>query len=377
MDTYSGCPHGCRYCFSRAKYERQQRGRPQPESIRPTSLTIWEKVLNGEKVRNPMVQYLVAKKHPVQLGTKADPFPRGVEREVQNTRKFIELCNRFKYPVYINTKNTDVRDMPVDLLVKGNYVLGVSIISHRVDDTKRLEKNTIEPIVRLRQIPTGIFKKIIVRWQPFIPQLYEYRARKSEKINWGEIDRYLDAISDTADAVSLSFINPFLVRDQWFLEEIGPDDLTELEDLEILTYIKQQAHQRQLEFYTSNYRALSDSPICCGLRGDEFEISAKWVWSYLIWKLFSGEKEYLTEQDLIDAFPAALKEEKFASLNIPLYSRWARYCSKKNTILDEYIRNFTTNRKMNPANYYAGLYSRVVDGEFRIYFKDYRNQTNG
>jgi hypothetical protein len=54
------------------------------------------------------------------------------------------------------------------------------------------------------------------------------------------------------------------------------------------------------------------------------------------------------------------------------FSRWAHYSAKKTTILEEYIKNFTFNRKMNPVNYFAGLYSKAVDGEFRIYFKDYR-----
>ena len=62
----------------------------------------------------------------------------------------------------------------------------------------------------------------------------------------------------------------------------------------------------------------------------------------------------------------------FAMLDVPLCSRWARYSAKKTTILEEYIKNFTYNRKMNPANFFAGLYSKVVDGEFQIHFLDYR-----
>jgi hypothetical protein len=59
-------------------------------------------------------------------------------------------------------------------------------------------------------------------------------------------------------------------------------------------------------------------------------------------------------------------------MDVALFSRWARYSAKKTTILEEYIRNFTYDRRMNPANYFAGLYSKVVDGEYRIYFMDYR-----
>ena len=103
-----------------------------------------------------------------------------------------------------------------------------------------------------------------------------------------------------------------------------------------------------------------------------FEISTKWVWAYLIKKLFTRERKYLTVEDLRDAFPEALKDVLFATMNVPLYSRWARYSAKKTTILDEYIKNFTYNRKLNPANYFAGLYSKVVDGEYRIHFLDYR-----
>ncbi len=370
IDTYEGCSNDCRYCFANSQYDRQNRGDQRRESIRPALLTRWERVLKGESIGSPLVEYLVRKKHPIQLGTKADPFPEDVEQDVQNTRKFLEMCNGSNYPVYINTKNT--YNMPVDLLAKGNYVLGLSLSSHKSEDIRMLEKNTSDPLARLRQIPTGVFKKVVVRWQPFIPQLFKPRPGSNEIINRCDIDAFLDEISAFADAVSISFLSSSVVKDQALLEEIGPDNLQELDEVEILTYTRDQAHRRGLEFYTANYRALSDSAICCGLRGDEFEMSTPWVWSYLIKKLFTGEREYLTVKDLVDAFPDALKNVMFATVDVALFSRWARYMAKKTTILEEYIKNFTFNRKMNPANFFAGLYSRVVNNEFRIYFKDYR-----
>jgi DNA repair photolyase len=370
IDTYEGCSNGCRYCFAAYQYNRQNRGKHRRECIRPAYITSWERVLNGESVRNPMIEYLVSKKHPIQLGTKADPFPKDVEPDLQNTRKFLELCNKVNYPVYISTKNTET--MPVDLLAKGNYVLGVSLLSHKIEDIRMLERNTSDPLVRLRQIPIGVFKKVIVRWQPFIPQLFKPSKRGNEIINRSDIDAYLDEISGIADGVSISFFTSSIVKDPALLDEIGPDDLGELDEVEILMYIKEQAHQRGLEFYTANYRALSDSPICCGLREDEFEMATPWVWGYLIRKLFTGEKIYLTVEDLVDTFPDALKNVMFDTVDVAPFSRWARYIAKKTTILEEYIKNFTFNRKMNPVNFFAGLFSKVVDGEFRIYFKDYR-----
>ncbi len=370
IDTYEGCSNECRYCFAYPLYKRQNRGNYLRKSIRPVLITSWERVLNGESIGNPVIEYLVSKKHPIQLGTKAEPFPKGVEEEVQNTRKFLELCNKVDYPVYITSKNTE--NMPVDLLAKGNYVLGVSLSSHKTKDIQMLEENTSNPMARLSKIPAGVFKKIIIRWQPFIPQLFKPRERINEIINWSDIDSFLDKISTIADGVSISFITRSKVKDQKLLEEIGPDDLEELDEVEILTYIREQAHLRGLEFYTANYRALSDSSICCGLRENEFGISAPWVWSCLIRKLYNGEKKYLTVKDLTDAFPDALKHKMFATMDVALFSRWARYSAKKTSILEEYIKNFTFNRKMNPVNYFAGLYSKIVEGEFRIYFLDYR-----
>jgi hypothetical protein len=92
--------------------------------------------------------------------------------------------------------------------------------------------------------------------------------------------------------------------------------------------------------------------------------------------LFTGTKEYLTVEDLKEAFPNDLKEAMFATMDVALFSRWARYSAKKTTILEEYIKDFTYDRKMNPANYFAGLYSKVVDSEFRIYFLDYRERVS-
>lgn len=180
IDTYEGCSNECRYCFVNYQHDRQYRGNHRRECIRPALITDWERVKNGESIRNPMIEYLVRKKHPIQLGTKADPFPKDIEQEVQNTRKFLEMCNKVSYPVYISTKNTG--NMPVDLLAKGNYVLGVSLSSHKTKDIRMLEKYTSDPMVRLRQIPAGVFKKIIVRWQPFIPQLFKPRKRSMRSL---------------------------------------------------------------------------------------------------------------------------------------------------------------------------------------------------
>jgi DNA repair photolyase len=374
IDTYEGCSNECRYCFVNLQHDRQYRGNHRRQCIRPALLTAWERVLNGESINNPMIEYLVRKKHPIQLGTKAEPFPKDIEQEVQNTRKFLEMCNKVNYPVYISTKNTG--NMPFDLLAKGNYVLGVSLSSHRTKDIRMLEKYTSNPMVRLKKIPAGVFKKVIVRWQPFIPQLFKPRKKYDEIINFSAVERYLDKISGIADGVSISFLNRSIVKDQALLKKIGPDDLGELDEIEILNYIREQAYLRGLEFYTANYRALSDSPICCGLREDEFKMYTPWVWSFLIRKLFTGEKKYLTVKDLARKFPKALKGVKFATTKVALFSRWARYSATKTTILEEYIKNFTFNRKMNPANFFAGLYSKVVNGQFRIYFLDYRRMVS-
>lgn len=370
IDTYEGCSNECRYCFANLQHDRQYRGKQRRQSIRPALITDWERVLNGNSIGNPMIEYLVRKKHPIQLGTKAEPFPNDIEQEVQNTQKFLKLCNKASYPVYISTKNTP--NMPVDLLAEGNYILGVSLSSDRPKHIRMLEKHTSDPTLRLRKIPAGVFKKVIVRWQPFIPQLFKPRRKFDEIINFSALERFLDKISGVADGVSISFLNRSIVKDRALLKEISPDDLGELDEVEILSYIRQQAHLRGMEFYTANYRALSDSAVCCGLRGNEFKISTPWVWSCLIRTLFTGRKKYLTAKDLANAFPNTLKDVKFATTKVPLYSRWARYSAKKTTILQEYIKNFTFNRRMNPANFFAGLYSKVVDGEFRIYFMDYR-----
>jgi hypothetical protein len=374
IDTYEGCPHECRYCFSSLQYARQNRRTSRSENIRPALLSSWERVLNGEDMKNPMIRYLVRNKHPIQLGTKADPFPAGIERKLKNTRKFVEMSNRHEYPVCINTKNPDAKDMPVDLMADGHYILGVSLASHMPAHIRILEKNTSGPLARIRQIPRGVFKKIVIKWHPFIPNLFASRQGGMTKIHYSRIDGYLDAIAGSADALSIAFLNEAQVWEPQLLQEVGPNAFSELEEIHILSYIKKQAHKRNLQFYTANYRAFSDSPVCCGLDENEFRTHTPWVWGNLIWKLYTGEREFLTVSDLIDAFPKELKEESFASMDVALFSRWARYNAKRMTILDEYIQNFTSNRRMNPANFFAGMFSKVVNGEFRIYFKDYRQE---
>ena len=105
------------------------------------------------KHRKPDDRIPGGKKASRPVGRKRRPFPRGVEERVQNTRRFLELCNQVKYPVYITTKNT--AELPVDLLAEGNYVLAVSLASHRAGKIKLLERNTSTPQERINGSRAG------------------------------------------------------------------------------------------------------------------------------------------------------------------------------------------------------------------------------
>ena len=305
IDTYEGCSFGCRYCFANPQHDRQSRGIQQRKGIRSALLTRWEKVLEGKNIGNPMIEYLVRKRHPIQLGASADPFPRGIEKKVQNTRRFLAVCNSVKYPVYITTKNTD--ELPIDLLATGNYVLGVSLASHRAGDIKLLERNTSSPRDRLARIPQEVFKKVIIRWQPFIPNLYRSK-RKGQIFDLGEIERYLDLTASVADGVSVSYLTWTGIRDPLALQAVGADDVDDQDALELFTFMQEQAHRRGLEFYTANFRALSDLRVCCGLNETDFPIATQWVWAYLIIEVVrSARQEYLTVDDLRKAFPARVE----------------------------------------------------------------------
>jgi DNA repair photolyase len=101
MNLYRGCSHGCIYCDSRSKVYNMQHSFDDIE-IKSNAIELLEKALKGKR-----------KKCMIGMGSMTDPYIP-LEKEIQNTRKALELICKYDFGATLITKSEYVlRDLDI------------------------------------------------------------------------------------------------------------------------------------------------------------------------------------------------------------------------------------------------------------------------
>jgi DNA repair photolyase len=120
MNLYRGCQHGCIYCDSRSSCY----GIEDFEEIqyKENALELLDKELKGKRVKGT-----------IGTGSMHDPY-MPIEKELQITRRAMEIIKRHQFPVHVLTKSTLVlRD--IDLLKEISKIYAaISITITTADD---------------------------------------------------------------------------------------------------------------------------------------------------------------------------------------------------------------------------------------------------
>lgn len=163
MNIYRGCSHGCIYCDSRSKCYGFTHA--------------FEDIEVKENAPELLEQALRSKRHKCIIGTGAmcDPY-LPAKKELQLTRKCLELIDRYEYGVTVLTKsNLVLRDL--DLLQsinkKTKAVVQMTLTTYDEDLCRKLEPNVsttrerFEVLMRCKElgIPTLVWMTPIL---PFI-----------------------------------------------------------------------------------------------------------------------------------------------------------------------------------------------------------------
>ena len=163
MNIYRGCSHGCIYCDSRSKCYGFTHA--------------FEDIEVKENAPELLEQALRSKRHKCMIGTGAmcDPY-LPAEKELQLTRKCLELIDRYEYGVTVLTKsNLVLRDL--DLLQsihkKTKAVVQMTLTTYDENLCRKLEPNVsttrerFEVLTRCKElgIPTLVWMTPIL---PFI-----------------------------------------------------------------------------------------------------------------------------------------------------------------------------------------------------------------
>ena len=101
MNLYRGCSHGCIYCDSRSKVYNMQHQFEDIE-IKENAIELLEQALKKKK-----------KKCMIGMGSMTDPYIP-LEKEIQNTRKSLELIYKYGFGVTLITKSANIlRDLDI------------------------------------------------------------------------------------------------------------------------------------------------------------------------------------------------------------------------------------------------------------------------
>lgn len=255
LDTYSGCSHGCKYCFARTKVD-----------IEKVTMKNCAKQLRGfiEGKRNGVTKWCDWA-IPLHWGGLSDPF-QPVERRAGASLECLKIFAETKYPVIISTKGKLITEEPyLSILRECNAVVQVSMVCSSYD---RMEPGAPSFEERLSMVArlSGNCRRVIVRAQPYITGV------KREFLS--NIPRFAKAGAHgvTVEGMKFKKGKPGLVKVRG--DYCYPEDLLEAH----YTLIRDACHDAGLAFFCAEnrLRPMGDSPACCGcgdlpgFRGNRF-----------------------------------------------------------------------------------------------------------
>lgn len=285
-DSYSGCSHGCKYCFgmwqslTNRSWLCTGRNFLKPIPLSNLSLhKILKPTTHGLSKDELHLKEAIKLKMPLHIGGLSDPF-QPIELKARITKRSLETLNYFDYPYIISTKNKIALEY-LDYFKANKTVVQVSITNF-LDDYYNLEPNASSPLERLDLVNTLVKEGIytVVRLQPFMPWLFDDE----------DLEDFIIKIR-RANAVTVEFLkvqafsNPMLKAIYQDLENtlgirfkdcyVGTPDkeLPVGYKLPSLLKLKGLCSKYRLPFYSADnaLRVLGVGPNCCGFPEGYFD----------------------------------------------------------------------------------------------------------
>ena len=208
LNPYQGCEHGCSYCYAR----------PTHEYWGFSAGIDFERKIMVKKNAPELLEKFFKKRNyipkTIMLSGNTDCY-QPIERELEITRKILEICLAYRHPVSILSKNALVlRDL--DLFIKMNELnlisVALSIPTMNEDLRRKMEPRTSSAIKKLEalkilkenNIPTGAMIA------PIIPGLNSDETLKTiKKISETGADWFgytLIRLNDTVEPVFVKWL---------------------------------------------------------------------------------------------------------------------------------------------------------------------------
>ncbi len=260
FDTYSGCTHDCKYCFVRRKSGLQVQTGESVESL--------VKFINGKR---PYGLEWLDWNIPIHWGGVSDPF-QPCEAKYKKSLSALKVFADTGYPVIISTKGKLCIEEPyLSLIEKANCVMQISALCSRYD---ALEKGapTFEERVEIMRILTSKCKRVIVRCQPYIH------------------DVFLDVLKNIP-VFAEAGVYGIIVEGMKFakkkngLVKRGGDWCQPKKILKgDFAKLRKECHKYGIKFYSGEncLREMGDSLTCCGIDGLEGFVPNKYNLNHIL-----------------------------------------------------------------------------------------------
>ena len=243
LDTYSGCSHGCRYCFAQTKVDLEKvRIRNCEESLR--------RFIAGRRCSTTgWCDWPI----PLHWGGLSDPFPPA-ERRGGGSLQCLRVFEETGYPVIISTKGRLIAEEPyLSILGRCNAVVQVSMVCSRYD---ALEPGapTFEERLGMVERLAGRCRRVVVRAQPYMTEVRDDLISNLARM------REAGAHGVTVEGMKFKRKKPGLVK-------VG-GDWCYPEDVLRTHYeaIRDECRRVGLAFWCAEnrLRPMGDSMACCG-----------------------------------------------------------------------------------------------------------------
>lgn len=132
MNPYQGCEHGCIYCYARPTHEYWGYS---------AGLDFERKILVKKNVVELLEKHFSSKSWkpaPIMLSGNTDCY-QPVEREMELTRRILQVCLKYKHPVSVISKNSLVkRDLDILKQLAAHDLVYVTLSITGVDERTRM-----------------------------------------------------------------------------------------------------------------------------------------------------------------------------------------------------------------------------------------------
>lgn len=291
IDLYRGCNFGCNYCFATTRAGKFASDWANSDFTEVEKL--FSKAFDNDKESREVNIELLRKKVPLHLGGMSDPFqPR--EFKYGLTYKFLELTNKYNYPVMLSTKVAKLPEKYFEVLNPKLHAFQISLIGLDDDFVKQFDKGAptaSERISFIRLLKSKGFW-VSIRIQPVI--------------NMGQILKLVEAISSEIDYITVEHFKYVHHKDKEIQDQLD-------KALKDSSYIK-QTYENKLDDILrikaiskcpvgvgdNDLHEYSDSRNCCGMDtiNENFNNWLKYNYTYFVTGEYDKESIWTPESSV-------------------------------------------------------------------------------